>query len=43
MQELGFNNIEFLMIRRKDTLGFLDFMRGKYPLYNKLYLLNIIN
>lgn len=37
------NNIEFLMIRRKDTLGFVDFMRGKYPLYNKLYLLNIIN
>jgi len=31
------------MIRRKDTLGFVDFMRGKYPLYNKLYLMNIIN
>ena len=37
------NKIEYLMIRRKDTLGFVDFMRGKYPLYNKLYLLNIIN
>ena len=30
------------MIRRIDSLGFVDFMRGKYPLYNKLYLLNII-
>ncbi len=37
------SKIEYLMIRRKDTLGFVDFMRGKYPLYNKLYLLNIIN
>jgi len=34
---------EYLMIRRKDTLGFVDFMRGKYPLYNKMHLLNIIN
>ena len=35
--------IEFLMICRKDTLGYVDFLRGKYPLYNKLHLLNIIN
>jgi 8-oxo-dGTP pyrophosphatase MutT (NUDIX family) len=42
-----FNNngseIEYLMIRRKDSLGFVDFMRGKYPLFNKRYLLNIIS
>jgi len=37
------NNIKYLMIRRKDSLGYVDFMRGKYPLYNKRYLLNIIN
>ena len=36
------NNIEYLMIRRKDSLGYVDFMRGKYPLFNKRYLLNII-
>ena len=36
-------NYEYLMIRRKDTLGFVDFMRGKYPLYSKRYLMNIIN
>ena len=35
--------IEFLMIRRKETLGFIDFMRGKYPLHNIEYLNNIIN
>ena len=23
------NNIKYLMIRRKDTLGYVDFMRGK--------------
>lgn len=36
-------NIKYLMIRRKDSLGYVDFMRGKYPLLNKRYLLNIIN
>ena len=33
----------YLMIRRKDTLGFMDFMRGKYSLYNREYLLNLLN
>ncbi len=37
------DGLQYLMIRRKDTLGFVDFMRGKYNLYNKLYLMNIIN
>tara|TARA_B110000259_G_scaffold106210_1_gene121806 strand:+ start:206 stop:1021 length:816 start_codon:yes stop_codon:yes gene_type:complete len=36
-------NKEYLMIRRKDTLGFVDFMRGKYQTHNKFYLLNIID
>lgn len=36
------NNIEYLMIRRKDTLGFIDFMRGKYSTTNKDYLMNMI-
>ena len=35
-------NIQFLMIRRKDTLGFIDFMRGKYSLYNKDYIKNMV-
>ena len=35
--------IKYLMIRRKDTLGYVDFMRGKYPLTNEIYLTNIIN
>ena len=34
---------EFLMIRRKDSLGYVDFIRGKYPINNKLYLQNIID
>ncbi len=33
----------FLMIRRKNTLGFMDFMRGKYSIYNKDYLINLFN
>lgn len=34
---------EFLMIRRKDTLGFIDFMRGKYLVHNKYYIMNMLN
>jgi len=37
------NIFEYLMICRKDTLGFVDFMRGKYPLFNKFYISNIID
>jgi 8-oxo-dGTP pyrophosphatase MutT (NUDIX family) len=33
--------IKFLMIRRAHTLGFVDFMRGKYSIYNREYLLNL--
>ena len=37
------NNLKFLMICRKDSLGYVDFIRGKYHLYNKRYIINIIN
>jgi 8-oxo-dGTP pyrophosphatase MutT (NUDIX family) len=30
------------MIRRRDTLGFIDFMRGKYSVYDKSYIANMI-
>lgn len=36
------NTREYLLIRRKDTLGFVDFMRGKYSIYNREYILNMI-
>tara|TARA_B100001109_G_C18845439_1_gene466586 strand:+ start:1003 stop:1812 length:810 start_codon:yes stop_codon:yes gene_type:complete len=36
------NNIEYLLIRRKDTLGFIDFLRGKYSLLNKEYIVNML-
>lgn len=32
---------EYLMIRRKDTLGYIDFMRGKYSIQNPKYVLNM--
>jgi hypothetical protein len=32
---------EYLLIRRKDTLGYIDFIRGKYSVYNKQYILNM--
>lgn len=34
---------EFLMICRKDSLGYIDFIRGKYPLYNKKYIQNLVD
>jgi len=37
------NSYEFLMIRRKDTLGFVDFVRGKYTFADFVHLRNIID
>ena len=37
------NEIQYLMIRRKDTLGHIDFIRGKYSVKNKHYILNMLN
>lgn len=35
--------IEFLMIQRKDSLGYVDFLRGKYNEYNDFHIVNIIS
>jgi len=37
------DTIKYLLICRKDSLGYVEFIRGKYPLYNKDYIQNIIN
>lgn len=37
------NEIQFLMIRRKDTLGYIDFLRGKFSAYQRNYILNMLN
>ena len=36
------NKIEYLMICRKNTLGFIDFVRGNYKVFQKQYILNMI-
>jgi 8-oxo-dGTP pyrophosphatase MutT (NUDIX family) len=36
-------SIRYLLICRRDTLGYVEFIRGKYPLYNERYLQNIID
>jgi 8-oxo-dGTP pyrophosphatase MutT (NUDIX family) len=33
---------EYLMIRRRDTLGYIDFLRGKYLVQNKYYIMNMM-
>jgi ADP-ribose pyrophosphatase YjhB (NUDIX family) len=35
--------LEYLMIRRKDSFGYIDFIRGKYSPYNLTQILTIIN
>ena len=35
--------LQFLMIRRKDSFGYIDFIRGKYSPYNVDHIQNIIN
>jgi len=35
--------IQYLMIRRKNSFGFIDFMRGKYSPYNLNQLINMFN
>ena len=37
------NGIQYLMIRRKDSFGYIDFIRGKYLQYNLEHLQNIFN
>ena len=34
-------SIEYLLIRRKETLGYIDFMRGKYSVQNKDFIMNM--
>lgn len=37
------NQREYLLIRRKNTLGYVDFIRGKYPIYDNHYINNIVS
>ena len=36
------DTIKYLMICRKDSLGYVDFIRGKYSILDKQYLQNIL-
>ena len=35
--------VEFLLIKRKDSLGFVDMIRGKYNIKNMQYIKNIVD
>jgi 8-oxo-dGTP pyrophosphatase MutT (NUDIX family) len=37
------SGIQYLMIRRKDTFGYIDFIRGKYVQHNIEHLQNLFN
>ena len=40
--DTGDRTPEYLMIRRQNTLGFIDFVRGKYNVYNKNYIMHML-
>ena len=37
------DKLEYLLIKRKDSLSYVDFMRGKYPIFNKDYIINLLS
>ena len=37
------NGLQYLLICRKTTLGFVDFIRGKYPIMDPDYIIGILN
>lgn len=37
------NNVEYLMICRKDTLGYIDFLRGKYNITDVQYIVDMVD
>lgn len=37
------NNTEILIIRRKDTIGYIEFLRGKYDIDNDDYIIELFN
>jgi len=37
------DELQYLLIQRKDSLGFVEFMRGKYPVHNMEYIQNIFD
>ena len=39
----GNDSIQFLLIRRKDSLSFVEFIRGKYQLHEDTYLCRLLN
>ena len=43
INRLDENESQYLMVKRKHTFGFIDFVRGKYSVNNKSHLLGMIN
>jgi 8-oxo-dGTP pyrophosphatase MutT (NUDIX family) len=39
----GSEGIEYLLVQRKDSLAYVEFIRGKYSLQNRTYLLRLLS
>jgi len=42
LQQFKERKLQYLMIRRKESLGYIDFMRGKYYVQNKNFIMNML-
>lgn len=38
----SYPDIRFLMIRRKDSIGYIEFMRGKYDIHDSAYMIKLL-
>ena len=38
-----YDNYKIILIRRKDTIGYVEFLRGKYNVNNDKYILKLMN
>ena len=39
----GKQGLRYLLVRRKNTIGFVEFIRGKYAINDKTYILQLFN
>jgi len=39
----GIDSIQFILIQRKDSLSFIEFIRGKYSQYNDVYICKLLH
>lgn len=42
-KEINKDDLKIIMVRRKDTIGYVEFLRGKYDINDENYILQLLN